>query len=285
MILTPFRQSDICLPTQGKDTGNTIQYLGTAGFVIANQHRHIVVDPFVSRPSLLQTVRGPLHSNSSLVQEIIPRADDVVIGHSHHDHILDAPAVCMHTGARLIGSKDACLVGAAAGIPAKQIRETQGNEKIECGEHCFVQGFPSVHGRVYFNRVGLPGSIAKDFTWPAKFTKFRHGLVLNWLIQMGDLRIMHIDSADFIEENLQGVNVDVLCLCAIGRKWRKNYVADAVRVLRPKMIIACHWDYFFTPFHGQHYMLPGVDLPGFVQEILQSGVEPVVLPIGGSLQL
>jgi L-ascorbate metabolism protein UlaG (beta-lactamase superfamily) len=285
MLLKPFRQSDICLPTNQLNTGIKIQYLGTAGFILSGENREIVVDPFVTRPSLRTTIKASLKSDSSIVQKIIPRADDVVIGHSHHDHILDAPEVCLQTGARLIGSPDSCIIGAAAGIPKHQLRETTGNEKIECGEHCFVQGFPSVHGRVFFNQVGLKGAVSSDFTWPAKFTEFRHGLVLNWLITMGGVRIMHIDSADFIEENLQGINVDVLCLCAIGRKWRQNYVSAAVRILQPKIIIACHWDYFFTPFSGPHYLLPGVDLKGFVTEIRQSGVDPVVLPIGGSLQL
>ena len=32
------------------------------------------------------------------------RADDVLVGHAHMDHVLDAPSLCMRTGARLIGS-------------------------------------------------------------------------------------------------------------------------------------------------------------------------------------
>ena len=94
---------------------------------------------------------------------------------------------------------------------------------------------------------------------------------------------MHIDSADFIEEELQGLQADIICLCAIGRHYRPGYVADAVRILKPRWIIPCHWDWFFTPFEGPHLMLPGVDLPGFVEEIRAAGVTPAVLPIGGEL--
>ena len=39
-----------------------------------------------------------------------------LVGHAHHDHILDAPCVCHQTGARLIGSEDVIRVGRAAGL-------------------------------------------------------------------------------------------------------------------------------------------------------------------------
>ena len=113
----------------------------------------------------------------------------------------------------------------------------------------------------------------------------RHGQVLNWLLRLGELTIVHIDSAEFINEELQGMQADVVCLCAIGRAWRPNYVADIVRLLKPRLIIPCHWDQFWVPYHGQHRMLPGVDLPGFVREIETEGVEVGVLPIGGKAQL
>lgn len=262
-----------------------MQYLGTAGFVFSSQHRDIVVDPFVTRPSLLTTIREPLRSDTALLQQLIPKADEVLIGHAHHDHVLDAPELCMQTGARLIGSPDVCRIGHAAGVSPHQIVETNGRERISCGEHCSVMGFPSVHGRVYLNRVTLPGNIAPTFQWPSRLWNFRHGLVLNWLVEMDGLRIMHIDSADFLESEVKNVQVDVLCLCAIGRQWRKNYIADAIRIFQPKLIIGCHWDWFFTPFEGPHYLLPRVDLSGFVREIKAHGGEPVIMPIGGTIDL
>jgi len=84
---------------------------------------------------------------------------------------------------------------------------------------------------------------------------------------------------------MQGMQADVVCLCAIGRRWRPNYVADVVRLLQPKVIVACHWDWFFTPFDGPHYLLPGVNLKGFVKEIEEAGSTAAVLPIGGQLLL
>ena len=285
MLLSQFRTSHIQLPRTHFDGNVQLKYLGTSGFVFASSRRTLVVDPFVSRPSLLQTGCAPLQSNAQLLKSVVPKADDVLIGHAHHDHILDAPQLCHQTGARFIGSEDSCLVARAAGVPEAQIVETNGCEKISCGDSCVVEGIPSVHGRVYFNRVTLPGNVAPDFQWPARFWHFRHGQVLNWHLDIDGLKIMHIDSADFIEEEVQGKTADVLCLCAIGRRWRPNYVQDVVRLVQPKLVIACHWDWFFTPYEGPHYLLPGVDLNGFVREIEQTGCEAAVLPIGAQLPL
>ena len=267
-----------------EDPSLQIKYLGTAGFVFQTQSRTIVVDPFVTRPSLRKTVFGRLQPNLSLIQKLIPKADDVLIGHSHHDHILDAPALCKLTGARLIGSQATCHVGRAAGLPASQMVCVHGRTEVPCG-HVKALALPSVHGRVYFNRVSLAGDITSPPSWPPRFFHLRHGEVFNWWLDTGSHKIMHIDSADFINSNLQGLQADIVCLCAIGRYWRPNYVKDVVRLLRPKMIIPCHWDWFFDEYGTANRLLPGVDLPGFINEIRAEQVEVGLLPIGGHFSL
>ncbi len=286
MLFTHFQQSDIRLPKQNFSSKIEMTYLGTAGFVFSSPNRDVVVDPFVTRMSWMDTLFRPLKPDSEKIARFIPKADEVIVGHAHHDHIIDAPEVCMQTGARFIGSPDACRVARAAQVPEEQIIETRGYEEIACGDHCSVKGYPSVHGRVYFDRVTLPGAIDTNFKWPARLWNFRHGLVLNWQIEMNGLKIFHIDSADFVEENIKDTRCDILCLCAIGRRYRPNYVKDAIRILQPKMVIACHWDWFWIPYENErHYLFPQVDLNGFVKEIEDEGAEAVVLPIGHQLKL
>lgn len=286
MLFKPFQQSDIRLPKQNFGAKVELTYLGTAGFIFSTENRAIVVDPFVTRMSWFDTLFRPLRPDSEKILKYIPRADEVVVGHAHHDHIVDAPEVCIQTGARFIGSSDACCVARAAQVPDEQIVETMGNEEIACGEQAWVKGYPSLHGRVYFNRVTLPGAIKTDFTWPARLRDFRHGLVLNWQMELNGLNIFHIDSADFLEDNLKDVRCDILCLCAIGRRYRPNYVKDIVRITQAKMVIACHWDWFWIPYESKkHYLFPQVDLDGFVKEIESAGAEAVVIPIGHTLKL
>ncbi|HET8730579.1 MAG TPA: MBL fold metallo-hydrolase [Moraxellaceae bacterium] len=257
----------------------TLTYLGTAGFILRSPERTVVLDPYVSRPGLADTLRGPLVPDTELIRRTIPHADDVLVGHAHYDHILDAPDLCRQTGARLIGSESAIMVGRAAGLPETQLRATAGREDIVSGPWT-IRGFPSRHGLV-FGRIPFPGDIKSPPPWPPRMRQLKHGLVLNWIVDTGGLRIAHIDSADFIEEELAGQEVDVLCLCAIGRQSRPNYVHDAVRLLKPRWIVPCHWDTMLTPLHAEPDLIPGVDLPGFITEIMAAGCEPLLTPILG----
>lgn len=262
----------------------SLTYLGTAGFVLEQDGRTLVLDPFLTRPGLLATGLTRLQPDEGKLRRYLPRADDVLVGHSHHDHVLDAPALCRQTGARLIGSRDVCNVGRAAGLPEAQLVQTEGREPIPSGP-LTVRGLPSLHGKVYFGRVTLPGTIDVPPPWPPRFSELPHGLVLNWHVQGAHASMVHVDSADFLEAELRGLTCDVLCLCAIGRAHRPRYVEQAVSLLRPRYVVACHWDWFFTPIEAPPRLLPGVDLPGFCREIEAAGAIPVVLPFFGRFAL
>ena len=264
--------------------GVEIRYLGTAGFVIRDTHRTLVLDPFITRPGLITSLTRRLEPDARAIQQHIPHADDVLIGHAHYDHVLDGPCLCQQTGARLIGSRATIMVGRAAGLPESQMLETAGHEDIACGDWR-VRGLPSIHGKAIAGRIPLPGDITEPPPWPPRITELRHGLVLNWLVDTGALTVVHIDSADFIEEALRGIQADVVCLCAIGRKYRPNYVRDVVRLLKPKWIIPCHWDTMITAVDAEPDMIPGVDLPGLLREIEEQGVEPVLVPMLESVGL
>jgi len=109
--------------------------------------------------------------------------------------------------------------------------------------------------------------------------------VLNWLVDTGGLRVLHVDSADFIRDELQGIKADLVCLCAIGRRYRPGYVREVVELTQPKWIVPCHWDTMVTPIDAPPEMLPGVDLPGFLREIEAAGVQALPVPLLGSLML
>ncbi len=257
----------------------SVQYLGTAGFVLSDGEHTVVLDPYLTRPGLFTSLTRPLAPNAELIRQLIPHANDVLIGHAHHDHILDAPDLCKQTGARLIGSSSTYQVGIAAGLPAHQLVVTSGHEDIASGSWT-VRGFPSRHGKI-FGRIPFPGDLTQPPPWPPRMSDLKHGLVLNWLVDTGSLKVMHIDSADFINQELSGHQCDVLCLCAIGRQARPDYVKDAIRLLKPRWVIPCHWDTMITPIDAEPDLLPGVDLPGFIQEIEAENVSVLLTPILG----
>lgn len=264
-------------PTGTGQHGVELTYLGTAGFVLEAADRTIVLDPYLSRPGISKLFSGPLRCDEALLARHIPHADDVFVGHAHYDHVLDSPALCLQTGARLVGSRAVCMVGRAAGVPEAQLLETSGREDIASGA-ITVRGLPSKHGKVLFGRVPFPGDITEPPRWPPLIHKLRHGLVLNWLVKVGGFSLVHVDSAEVLNHELQGHQADVVCLCAAGWHTRPDYVADVVRLLRPRFVLACHWDTMLTPFGEPMQMIPGVELERLLREIRVAGAEPLLLP-------
>lgn len=258
--------------------GVALKYLGTAGFVLSAQGHHVVLDPYLTRHRPSQLFSGPLRSDSALVARHIPQANDVFVGHAHYDHVLDAPELCLRTGARLIGSSAVCNVGRAAGLPASQLVETQGREDVGSGPF-IVRGLPSVHGKVLFGRVPFPGDIAAPPAWPPRIAELRHGLVLNWHVRMGGMSLVHIDSADFLAHELSGVRADLVCLCAAGWRMRPRYVQEVVASLKARYVMPCHWDTMITHADRPARMIPGIDLPGMMAAIRGAGATPLLLPM------
>lgn len=257
-----------------------LTYLGTAGFILKNSERTLVLDPFINRPSLFKTLFSKLPSHPEPIRQLIPHANDVLIGHAHYDHILDAPELCKQTGARLIGSSSTLMVGRAAGLAESQMLEVKGGETIASGSWT-VKALPSLHGKVAFGRIPLPGDINAPPPWPPHMSDLRHGQVFNWWIDTNGLRVVHVDSADFIEEELGKEKADVVCLCAVGRRYRPHYVRDVIQLLKPRWVVPCHWDTMMTPIDTRPDLIPSVDLPGFIDEIIRAGATPLLTPILG----
>jgi L-ascorbate metabolism protein UlaG (beta-lactamase superfamily) len=265
------------------DAGISLRYLGTAGFVLEAEGHSVVLDPYLSRHTLAQLFTGPLRCDEAALARYVPRADDVFVGHAHYDHVLDAPDLCKRTGARLIGARAVCMVGRAADVPEAQLLETSGREDIESGGFR-VRGLPSRHGKVVAGRVLFPGDIERPPSWPPRVAELRHGLVLNWLVQYAGFSLLHVDSADFLRSELSGLRADLVCLCAAGWRARPNYVAEVVELLRPRFIMPCHWDTMITPADQPARMIPGLQLAHMIAEIRSAGVQPLLLPLHGSLR-
>ncbi|MEM6916212.1 MAG: MBL fold metallo-hydrolase, partial [Verrucomicrobiota bacterium] len=259
----------------------SIQFLGTASFVIEGAGKTLVFDPYVSRPSLKDHLH-PLQPDREKILREFPRADDVFVGHAHSDHILDAPDLCLTRQARLIGSRSVCRTGRAAGVPEELLYEVQRDgEVIGYEDHGIeVTALASRHGLVTesaflmsrINRdlskyrvadpnrnpvpmfedmdgnfgVTFPRETSEDMQWPAYTWEFGCGQVYDWLVEIEGMRIMHVDSARLEESEFRGRRADVVCLCALGRQHSPGFTRQILEELRPRVIIPCHWDNFFV---------------------------------------
>src|SRR4051812_10620184 len=87
------------LPTAATPSGPrspiALTYLGVAGWQLDAGGKTVLADPYLSRPA---DAEAPLVPDAAAIAAHTPaHADVVLVGHSHHDHLLDAPAVALRT--------------------------------------------------------------------------------------------------------------------------------------------------------------------------------------------
>lgn len=222
-------------------------YLGVAGWQLEGAGATILVDPYFSRPDLEQ----PLVPDAAAIARHAPkRADLIVIGHSHVDHLLDAPAVARATGAELMGSETTAKIAGAYGLPADRIIPVKGGEDYAF-ERFSVRVIPSLHSALDDKHTfGRP--ISGTPTAPLRFADFEEGGTFIYLVRLGGHEILVASTANFIERELQGLSPDVAILAPGLRQEIHDYTCRLMRTLgNPPLVYVTHFDAWRTPVAEQ----------------------------------
>lgn len=263
----------------GDGWGARITWLGTAGFIIESRETTLLIDPFVTRPGLTRIAGKMIPDDQAIARHVPQRVDAVLCGHSHYDHVADAPRIAKHTGAKLVGSASTCSWGRAEGLAESQLVQIPGSgAEVRFGD-IEVRFVPSRHGRVAFGRVPLMGEVLTTPRGPGRLWHYRMGGAFGLLVKAPGLTVYHNGSADLIDAELDGERADVLLACLAGRKGTESYVARLVSALAPQLVVPTHHDAFFAPLERGLHLLPGIDVEGFVSEVhLRSPGATVITP-------
>jgi L-ascorbate metabolism protein UlaG (beta-lactamase superfamily) len=250
----------------GADAVLRIRWLGTAGHVIESARTTLLIDPFFSRPSLPGLLR-PLVPDERAIFSRLPRHIDAILcGHSHYDHLLDAPTIARATGALLVGSQSTCMFARASGVPEQQlVCVPPSGERLTVGDFA-IRFVPSLHGRVLFGRVPFVGEVSTPPPLPARTWHYKMGGAFGLMLEAHGVRVYHNGSADLVDAELEGERADVLLAGLAGRQATPGYLARLCDALAPKLIVPTHHDAFFAPLDRGVHLLPGIDLDGFVAE-------------------
>ena len=243
-----------------------IRWLGTAGHVIEAAGTTIAIDPFVTRPGLLRLL-GPVAPDDDAIARRLPaRLDAVLCGHSHFDHLLDAPRIAARTGARLVGSRSTIAFGRAECLPEDRLIEVPPEGRTLTLGALEVRFVPSLHGRILFGHVPFPGEVTARPVLPRRAWDYRMGGAFGILVRAPGASLYHNGSADLVDAELAGERADVLLVGLAGRGSTRGYLARLCGALRPRAIVPTHHDAFFAPLDEGLHLLPGIDLPGFAAE-------------------
>ena len=102
-----------------------LRYYGTAAYEVDYQGKIFLIDPYYDGS------REPDARKIGLRAADITRADFILVGHPHSDHIADAPAVSQRTGAMIFVGPPGEEVLQKAGITKDHYRIVSGGEDIK----------------------------------------------------------------------------------------------------------------------------------------------------------
>jgi|SRR4051794_35224464 L-ascorbate metabolism protein UlaG (beta-lactamase superfamily) len=127
----------------------TLDWYGCATFRLTIGELVVFLDAYIDRV--------PGAAGTGLVADDVDRADWIVIGHSHFDHVWGAERIATRAGARVIGSYETCRILALAGVPETQLLPVSGGERVRLSDDVVVAVYPSLHSCVW-SQTAMTGS-------------------------------------------------------------------------------------------------------------------------------
>ncbi len=129
----------------------TLDWLGCSTYRLTVGDLVIFLDAYIDR--VLSA--PPIGMNVSDVG----RADYILIGHSHFDHLAGAETIARNTGAKIIGSNETARVMLEQEVAPDQLLRVQGGEHHRLSEGVTVRVYPSLHSCIWTGASPSPGDV------------------------------------------------------------------------------------------------------------------------------
>ena len=242
-----------------------VRWLGVAGFALTCEGTTVLIDPYVTRHPIGDLLRRRVVRSDPEAVATLPRADAILLGHTHFDHALDAPAVARRDRARVYGGRSAAHLMGLHGLADLAV-EVEAHRPIEIGPFT-VTFVPSVHAKLILGRaVPNGGELTCEHLDGLTDSAYACGQVWGIRIEVDGAVLYHQGSADLLDDEVPAGGVDAF-LCGIaGRQVTPDYVGRILRRLDPAVVVVSHHDDFFRPLDAGRFAF-GVDVAAFVDEV------------------
>jgi len=251
----------------------TVTWLGVTTLLFDDGETQILIDGFISRPSLFETVLGiPVSSDAPMINYIldeyrVQRLAAIIPAHSHYDHAMDIGAIANRSSASIIGSETTANIARGAGVPEDQIVVVSDATPYTFGDFT-VTLIPSVHAPIGSRgSVPLPGTVDEPLATPARITSWRVGGAYSIVVAHPQGTTVVQGSAGYVAGALDHVEADVIMLGvglleSLGRDYAEGYWQALVTVTGATRVFPVHFDDYTQPF-GEIMLMPAL-LDNFV---------------------
>jgi len=254
----------------GLPRGLDLEWLGVSGYRLTYEGVSLFVDPYVSRVRLRALLlRRPAMPDESLVARYLSAPGPVasiLVGHTHFDHAVDAPALARRYRAKAYGSRSLAHLMRLHGLADLAV-EVVPHEPYELGPFT-VRFVPSRHSKLLFGRkVPMDGELTCDHLDGLSPTAYKCGTVWGIRIDVAGVRLYHQGSANLDDPELREGPVDVFLAGVAGRSVTPRYWERILPRLDPGLIVPTHYDDFFAPLGGEEKFVRGVKLAELPDEV------------------
>jgi L-ascorbate metabolism protein UlaG (beta-lactamase superfamily) len=254
----------------GLPAGLDVLWLGVSGYCITYQGVSIFVDPYVSRVPLRSLLLRRTTLPDRAMLDAYARAPGsvaaVLVGHTHFDHAVDAPAIAARDRVPAYGSNSLARLMWLHGLGHLAV-EVEPHHRYEIGPFT-VTFVPSRHSKLLFGRkVPMDGPLTCEALDRLVPTAYRCGPVFGIRLEVAGISLFHQGSTDLDDEALGHAPVDVFLAGVAGREVTPRYWERILPRLDPRVVVPTHYDDFFAPLGGPERFVRRVDMAGLENEI------------------
>jgi L-ascorbate metabolism protein UlaG (beta-lactamase superfamily) len=214
----------------------SLTYLGVAGWHLAAPDFAILIDPYVTRLSLLRMTFGRAVPDTNAVARYVPPADAVLVTHPHYDHIMDVPEVVQRQGIPAYASAQGCELLTALGVNEGQQRCIAPGDRLEIGPFS-VEVYESRH-RTIFGQIPAEGPLADHLRPPLRSLDYRIRQQFSFRIAGEGLSVLVASGIDAEP----AVPADVVLVGADANSEQLTRILDPAQ---PRLVMPNHWDDMF----------------------------------------
>jgi L-ascorbate metabolism protein UlaG (beta-lactamase superfamily) len=250
--------------------GLELTWLGVSGYRMTYAGYTLLVDPYVSRVPLSAILRRiPAMPDPRLVERYLDGDGEVVgvlVGHTHFDHAVDAPAAARRYGCAAFGSDSLAALMRLHGLGERAV-EVEPYRVYELGP--FTVSFtPSLHSKLLLGMaVPFDGELTCDHLDALSPSAYRCGQVYGISIEVAGVSFYHQGSANLIDDAVKVRDVDYFLAGIAGRGFTDSYWQRILGKLEPATIVPTHYDDFFVPLEADMGFTTNVNLAKVPDEV------------------
>jgi L-ascorbate metabolism protein UlaG (beta-lactamase superfamily) len=250
--------------------GLEIEWLGVSGYRLTFEGVSIFIDPFVSRVPLRNLfLRRTALPDEATIERYVSAPGPVagvLVGHTHWDHALDAPAIAKRFRTKAYGSDSLARLMRLHGAGGLAV-EVDPGKPYELGP--FVVTFvPSRHSKLILGRkVPFDGPLTCDELDSLSPGAYKCGQVWGIRIEVAGKSLYHQGSCNLDDDALGKDPVDIFLAGVAGRSVTPRYWERVLSRLDPEVVVPTHYDNFFVPLGKAETFVRGAKLEELPAEI------------------